>query len=67
VIRTNDWTTGDGLDQAVRIVLGGLGILFLGMTGGFVVVGGDALPIVAYAAATLGLLGMLMLFLAIRG
>jgi hypothetical protein len=66
VVRTTDWTPGDGLDRAVRVVLGGLGILFLGTTGGFAVVGGGALPIVAYVAATLGLLGVLMLFLAIR-
>lgn len=67
VIRTTDWTPGGGLDRAVRIVLGGLGILFLGTTGGLAAVGGDALPVVAYAAATLGLLGVIMLFLAIRG
>jgi hypothetical protein len=66
VVRTTDWTPGDGLDRAVRVVLGGLGILFLGTTGGFALVGGGALPIVAYVAATLGLLGVLMLFLAIR-
>ena len=66
VIQTSDWTPGGGLDRAVRIVLGGLGILFLGTTGGLAAVGGDALPVVAYAAATLGLLGIIMLFLAIR-
>jgi hypothetical protein len=67
VIRTTDWTPDGGLDRAVRIVLGGLGVLFLGTTGVFATVGADALPVVAYAAATLGLLGIIMLFLAIRG
>jgi hypothetical protein len=67
VIRTTDWAPRGGLDRAVRIVLGGLGALFLGTTGGLVAVGTDALPVVAYAAATLGLLGATMLFLAIRG
>jgi len=67
VIRTTDWTPDGGVDRAVRIVLGGLGVLFLGTTGGFAAVGGDAFPVVAYVAATLGLLGALMLFLAIRG
>jgi len=67
VIRTTDWTPGDGLDRAVRIVLGGLGVLFLGTTGGLAAVGADTLPVVAYAAATLGLLGVAMLFVAIRG
>jgi hypothetical protein len=47
---------GDGLDRAVRIVLGGLGGLFIGTTGGFAVVEDGAFPIVAYVAATLGLL-----------
>jgi hypothetical protein len=67
VVRTNDWTPGGGLDRAVRIVLGGLGVLFIGTTGGLAAVGTDALPIIAYAAAILGLLGVAMLFLAIRG
>jgi len=67
VIRTTDWTPSSGLDRAVRIVLGGLGILFLSTTGGFATVGADALPVVAYAVATLGLLGVILLFLAIRG
>jgi len=67
VIRTTDWIPGDGLDRSVRIVLGGLDILFLGMTGGFAAVGTEVLPIVAYAAATLGLLAVAMLFLAVRG
>jgi hypothetical protein len=67
VVRTTDWTPGGGLDRAVRIVLGGLGVLFLGTTGGLAAVGGDALPVVAYATATLGLLGVLMVLLAIRG
>ena len=67
VTRTSDWTSGTGLDRAVRIVLGGLGVLFLGATGGFAVVGGDALPIVAYVVATLGLLGAAMVLLALRG
>lgn len=67
VIRTTDWTPDGGLDRAVRIVLGGLGVLFLGTTGVFATVGSDALPVVAYAAVTLGLLGIIMLFLAIRG
>lgn len=67
VIRGNDWSSDAELDPAVRIVLGGLGVFFLGTTGGFVAVGTDALPIVAYAVATLGLLGVAMLFLAVRG
>lgn len=67
MIRTHDWTPGDGLGRAVRIVLGGLGVLFLGTTGGLAAVATDALPVVAYAAATLGLLGVAMLSLAIRG
>ncbi|WP_299334954.1 hypothetical protein [Haloplanus sp.] len=67
VIRTHDWTPGDGLTRAVRVVLGGLGVVFLGATGGFVVVGADVLPIVAYVAATLGTFGAAMLYLAIRG
>lgn len=67
VIRTADWTPSDGLDRSVRIVLGGLGVLFLGTTGGFAAIGSDVLPVVAYAAATLGLLGVAMLFLAVRG
>jgi hypothetical protein len=67
VIRTTNWTPDGGLDRAVRIVFGGLGVLFLGMTGVFATVGGDALPVIAYAAATLGLLGVILLFLAIRG
>lgn len=67
LIRTTDWAPDGGLDRAVRIVLGGLGVLFLGMPGVFATVGTDALPVVAYAAATLGLLGVIMLFLAIRG
>jgi hypothetical protein len=67
VIRTHDWTPGDGLTRAVRIVLGGLGVVFLGATGGFVAVGADVFPIVAYVAATLGALGAAMLYLAIRG
>jgi hypothetical protein len=67
VIRTTNWTPDGGLDRAVRIVLGGLGVLFLGTTGVFATVGSDALPVVAYAAVTLGLLGIIMLFLAIRG
>jgi len=67
VIRTTDWAPDGGLDRAVRIVLGGLGVLFLGTAGVFATVGADALPVVAYAAATLGLLGVIMLFLSIRG
>ena len=67
VIRTTDWAPDGGLDRPVRIVLGGLGVLFLGTTGVFATVGTDALPVVAYAAATLGLLGAIMLFLSIRG
>jgi hypothetical protein len=67
VIRTADWAPDGGLDRAVRIALGGLGVLFLGTTGVFATVGADALPVVAYAAATLGLLGIMMLFLSVRG
>jgi hypothetical protein len=67
VIRTTNWIPDGGLDRAVRTVLGGLGVLFLGTTGVFATVGSDALPVVAYAAVTLGLLGIIMLFLAIRG
>lgn len=67
VIRTHDWTPGDGLTRAVRIVLGGLGVVFLGATGGFVAVGADVFPVVVYVAATLGALGAAMLYLAIRG
>ena len=67
MIRTTDWAPDGGLDRPVRIVLGGLGVLFLGTTGVFATVGTDALPVVAYAAATLGLLGAIMLFLSIRG
>ena len=67
VIRTADWAPDGGLDRPVRIVLGGLGVLFLGTTGVFATVGANALPVVAYAAATLGLLGVIMLFLSVRG
>jgi hypothetical protein len=67
VIRTNDWTPGGGLDPAVRIVLGGLGVLFVGTAGGLAAAGTGAFPVVAYAATTLGLFGATMLFFAVRG
>jgi hypothetical protein len=57
VIRTTDWAPDGGLDRAVRIILGGLGVFFLGTTGVFATVGADALPVVVYATAIFGLLG----------
>lgn len=67
MIRTNGWTLSGGLTRPVRIALGGPGVLFLGTTGGFAAVGTEVLRVVAYVAATLGLLGAAMLYLAVRG
>ncbi|GAB6860809.1 hypothetical protein ACFR97_00655 [Haloplanus litoreus] len=58
--------SGEGLDRAVRVVLGGLGRYFLGSAGAFVVAG-EREVIVAYALGTVGLFGAVLLFAAIRG
>ncbi|WP_251331168.1 hypothetical protein [Haloplanus pelagicus] len=67
VVRTSDWEPGPGLDRAVRVALGGLGLCFLGAAGAFVVVAGERASIVAYALGTLGLFGAALLLAAIRG
>jgi hypothetical protein len=66
VIRTSDWTPG-GLDRPVRIALGGLGCVFLGAAGLFAVVAAERLAVLAYALATLGLVGAGMVLAALRG
>ncbi|WP_251342173.1 hypothetical protein [Haloplanus halophilus] len=67
VARTSDWHPDGGLDRAVRIALGGLGLCFLGAAGAFVVFAGERESIVAYALGTVGLLGAALLLAAIRG
>jgi hypothetical protein len=67
VVRTSDWEPGEGLDRAVRVALGGLGLCFLGAAGAFVAFAGERESIVAYALGTVGLFGAALLLAAIRG
>lgn len=67
VVRTSDWTPGDGLDRAVRIAVACLGIVFFGTAGGLAVIADNAASLVVYPAAIVGLFGVTLLLLAIRG
>jgi hypothetical protein len=67
VAATTDWTEPGGLDRDVRLVLGALGVAFLGAVGLFALVAGGEPAVLVYAGATLGLLGVAMLAAALFG
>jgi hypothetical protein len=67
VAATNDWEPSDGLSRDVRLVLGALGVTFLGAVGLFALAAGGEPVILYYAGATLGLLGVAMLAAALFG
>lgn len=67
VAATTDWESSDGLSRDVRLVLGALGVTFLGAVGLFALAAGGEPVILYYAGATLGLLGVAMLAAALFG
>ena len=67
VAATTDWEGTTGLDRDVRLVLGALGVVFLGAVGLFALVAGGDPVILYYAGATLGFLGVALLAAALFG
>jgi hypothetical protein len=67
IAASNDWEGSRGLDRDVRLVLGALGVTFLGAVGLFALVAGGEPVVLFYAGITLGLLGVGMIVAALFG